>query len=64
MASKLIAVQHTCEELLKFILPDGTVTVDLEVMALTGLYVCKRDKYCIEKRFFPWSEENTPPPEF
>ena len=33
-------------------------------MTLTGVYVYGRDRNCTEKRFFPWSEENTPPPEF
>ena len=36
MASKLIAAQHASEGLVKFILPDDTVTVDLEGMTLTG----------------------------
>ena len=64
MASELIAAQHTCEGLLKFILPDDTVTVDLEVMTLTGVHVYRKDRNCFEKRFFPWSEENMPPQEF
>ena len=64
MASELIAAQHTCKGLLKFILPDDTVTVDLKVITLTGAYVYKRDKNCIEKWFFPWSKEKTPPSEF
>ena len=63
MATGMIAAQHTCEGLMKFILPDDTVTVDLELMTLAGLHVYKRDKKCIEKWFSPWSEENTPPPE-
>ena len=44
MASEMIAAHHTCEGLLKFILPDDMVTVDLEVMMLTGVHVYKRDK--------------------
>ena len=64
MASKLIAAQHTCKGLLKFILPNDTVTIDLEVMTLTGVHVYRKDRNCVEKRFFPWGEENTPPPEF
>ena len=64
MASELIAAQHNCEGLLKFILPDDTVTDDLEVMTLTGVHAYKRDKNCIEKRFLPWNKENTPTPEF
>ena len=64
MENKLIAAQHTCEGLLKFILPKDTVTVDLKVMTLTGVNIYKKDKNSIEKRFFPWSKDNTPPPEF
>ena len=32
----MIAAQHNSEGLLKFILPDNMVTVDVEVMTLTG----------------------------
>ena len=64
MTSELTAAQHTYKGLLKFIFPNDTVTVDSEVMTLTGVHVYKRDKNCIEKQFFPWSEKNTPPPEF
>ena len=40
------------------------MTVDLEVMTLTGVHVYRKDRNCSEKRFLPWSKENTPPPEF
>ena len=40
------------------------VTVDLEVMTLTGVYIYKKDKNNVEKHFFPWSEEKMHPPEF
>ena len=36
------------------------MTVDLEVITLTGIHTYKKDKTNIEKRFFPWSEENMP----
>ena len=49
MASELIAAQHTCEGLLKFILPNDTVTVDLEVMSLIGVHIYKKDKKNIER---------------
>ena len=49
---------------LRFILPDDMVTVDMEVMTLTGVYVFRQDKHSSEKGFIPWSEENTPPPTF
>ena len=40
----MIAVQHTCEGLLKFILSNDTVTFDLEVMTLSGVNVYRGDK--------------------
>ena len=64
MTSELIAVQHTCTGPLKFILPDDIVTVDLEVMTLTGVHVYRKDRNSVEKQFFPWSEENMLPQEF
>ena len=64
MASELIAVQHTCKGLLKFILPDNAVTVDLEVMTLTEVHIYRKDRSSVEKRFFPQSEENMSPQEF
>ena len=53
MASELIAVHHTCEGLLKFILPEDTVTVDLDVMTLTGVHVYKKDRNSIGKGSSP-----------
>ena len=64
MTSDMIAAQHNCDGLLKFILPDNTVTVDLEVMTLTGIHLYRKDRNCSKKSFLPWSEENTPPPTF
>ena len=58
MASDMIAAQHTCKGLLKFILPDDTGTVDLEVMTQTGIHIYRKDRNCSEKGFLPWSEEN------
>ena len=59
-----MAAQHNCEGLLKFILSDETVTVDMEVMTLTGVHIFRKDKHSSEKSFIPWSKENTPPPAF
>ena len=39
MANDMIAAQHNCEGLIKFILLDDTVTVNLEVMTLTGVHI-------------------------
>ena len=64
MASNMMAAQHNCEGLLKFILPDDSVTVDMEVMPLTGIHVYAQDKNFSEKSSIPWSKENTPPPAF
>ena len=49
MASELITAQHTCKGLLKFILPKNTVTVDLEVMTMTGVHIYKNDKINVVK---------------
>ena len=49
MTNKLITVQHACKGLLKFILPKDTVTVDLEVVTLTGVHIYKKDKNNVEK---------------
>ena len=60
----MMAVQHSCEGLLRFTLLDDTVTVDMEVITLKGVHIFKQDKHSSEKSFIPWSEENTPPPAF
>ena len=49
MTSELIAPQHTCKGLLKFNLPDDTVTIDLEVMTLTGVHIYRKDRNSVEK---------------
>ena len=56
----MIAAQHNCKGLLKIILPEDMLTVDLEVMTLTGVHIYRKDRNCSEKR----SEKNTSPPEF
>ena len=52
MASNLITAQHNCEGLLKIILSDDTVTVDLEVMTLTGVHVYKNIGIALKKGFY------------
>ena len=64
MTSNMMAVQHSCKGLLRFILPNDTVTVDMEVMTLTRVHIFRQDKHFNEKSFIPGSEENTPPPAF
>ena len=63
MATELITIQHTSEGLLKFILPNDMVTVDLEVLTLT-VHIYTKNKNNVEKQIHPWNEENVPPPEF
>ena len=64
MASDMMAAQYHCKGLLKFILLDDTVTIDMEAMTLTGVYIFRQDIHFSKKSFIPWSEENTPPPAF
>ena len=58
-----MAVQHSCERLLRFVLPDNNLTVDMEVINLTGVYIFLQDKHFNEKRFISWSKY-APPPAF
>ena len=60
----MMAAQHNCKGLLKFILPDDMVTVNAEVMTLTGIHIFKQDRNRSEESFIPWSKENMPPPAF
>ena len=43
---------------------DDTVTVNVKVMTLTGIYIYRQDRNSSEKSFIPWSEENMSPPGF
>ena len=40
------------------------MTVNLEVMTLTGVHIYRKHRNYSKKSFIPWSEENTPPPAF
>ena len=42
MASEMTVIQHTCEGFLRFILPEDTVTVDMEVMTLRGIHIFRQ----------------------
>ena len=58
MASNMTVVHHTCEGFLRFVLPEDTVTVDMEVMTLKGIHMFRQDKNSNEETFIPWSEHN------
>ena len=64
MASEMTVTQHISEGLLRFILPQDTVTIDKEGMTLKGLYFFRQDKHSNEKTFIPWSEDYKPPSSF
>ena len=64
MANEITVTQHNCEGLLRFILPDNTVTVDMEVMTLKRIHIFRQDKQSNEKTFISWNEDNTPPSSF
>ena len=49
MANELVTAQHSCDGLLKFVLPKDMVSVDVEVMTLTGVHTYMEDKNNIEK---------------
>ena len=64
MASEMTVSKHLCEGLLRLILPQDTVTVDMEVMTLKGIYIFRQDKHSNEKTFIPWCEDCKPPSSF
>ena len=64
MASEIMVIQHGCEGLLRFIVPDDTVTIDMEIMTVKGIHIFKQDQNSSEKTIIPWSEENKPPSSF
>ena len=64
MASEMMVIQHGCEGLIRFIAPDDSVTINMEIMTLKGIHIFKQDKNFSEKTFIPWSEDNKPPSSF
>ena len=64
MASEMMVIQHSCKGLLRFIVPDDTVTVDMEIMTMKVIHIFKQDKNSSEKTFIPWSEDTKPPSSF
>ena len=60
----MMIIQHGCEGLLRFIVPDDTVKIDMEIMTLKGIHIFKQDKNSSEKAFIPWRKDNKPPSSF
>ena len=61
MASHLTVIHHPWKGFLKFVLPEDSMTVDMEVMSLKGIHIFLQDQKSNEKMFIPWSEHNKPP---
>ena len=61
MSSNMTVIHHPYKGFLKFVLPEDTVTVDMEVMTLKGIHIFWQDKHSNEKLFIPWSEHNNSP---
>ena len=51
MASELITAQHTFEALLKFILLNDMMTVDIEMMTLTGSTHIEKTEIMLKNNF-------------
>ena len=62
MASKMTITQHICEGLLRFTLPEETVTVDMGVMTLKGVYIFRQDKIQIKRPLFLGARTISLPP--
>ena len=64
MASIMTVIHHQCKGFLKFLIPEDTVTIDIEVMTLKGIQIFRQDRHSNEKIFIPWSDHNKPPSSF
>ena len=60
----MAVVHHQCKGFLKFLIPEDTITIDMEVMTLKGIYIFWQDRHSNEKTFIPWSDHNKPPSSF
>ena len=64
MASEMTVDHHQCKGFLKFVIPEDTMTIDMEVMTLKGIHIFRQDRHSNEKTFIPWSDHNKPPSSF
>ena len=60
----MTVIHHQCKGFLKFVIPEDTMTVDMEVMTLKGIHIFWQDKHSNEKMFILWSNHNKPPSSF
>ena len=52
MASEMTVIHHPYKGLLKFVLSEDTMTVDIKVMTLKGIHIFWQDKHSNEKSSF------------
>ena len=64
MASEMTVIHHQCEGFLKFVIPEDTMTIDMEVMTLKGIHIFRQDRHSNEKTFIPQSDHNKSPSSF
>ena len=64
MAIKMPVVHHQCERFLKFVVPEDTMTIDMEVMTMKGVPIFQQDTHSNEEMFIPWSDHNKSPSSF
>ena len=56
----MTVIHHQCTGFLKFVVPEDSMTVDMEVMTLKGIHIFRQDKHSNEKTFIPWCDHNKP----
>ena len=49
----MMVIQQICEGLIRFIVPDDTVTIDMEIMTFKGIHIFKQDKNSRRKPLSP-----------
>ena len=64
MASEMMVIQHGCKGLLRFIVPDNTVTVDMEIMTLKGIHILNKIRILVKKPLFPGARIKSLPHHF
>ena len=58
----MTVIHHQCKGFLKFVIPEDTVTVDMEVMTLKGIHIFRQDKHSNEKKLSFLGDDHSKPP--
>ena len=64
MANEMTVMQHNCEGLLRFIILDDTVTIDIEIMTLKGIHILNKIRTPVRKLSSLGVKTTNPPPHF